>query len=131
VLPEARAEDALQQALLSAELHKAVRIADAGDDELERRAVMRQTLASLAALPERQREALSVRAAATALTPMPLVTAAASGSSRGGSLVGRISELVAGGGASLTLAKAGTVAVLAGQRHLRPGDRPPRQRPAR
>ena len=184
VLPEARAEDALQQALLSAwtalqrgdevrelrpwlyrivhntslnalrvsgyeyaELHEAVRIADAGDDELEQRAVMRQTLASLAALPERQREALirtavsgdsqeeiardlgmsgnalrqlvhrarvSVRAAATALTPMPLVTAAASGSSRGGSLVERISELVAGGGASLTLAKAGTVAVLAG-----------------
>ena len=95
VLPEARAEDALQQALLSAwtalqrgdevrelrpwlyrivhntslnalrvsgyeyaELHEAARIADAGDDELEQRAVMRQTLASLAALPERQREAL-------------------------------------------------------------------------
>ena len=55
-----------------------------------------------------------MRAAATALTPMPLVTAAASGSSRGDSLVERISELVAGGGASLTLAKAGTVAVLAG-----------------
>jgi RNA polymerase sigma factor (sigma-70 family) len=184
VLPEGRAEDALQQALLSAwsalqrgdevrdlrpwlyrivhntslnalrvsgyeyaELHEAVRIADAGDDELERRAVVRQTLASLAALPERQREALirtavsgdsqeevardlglsgnalrqlvhraraSVRAAATAVTPMPLVTAAASGSSRDGSLVERISELVAGGGASLTLAKAGTVVVLAG-----------------
>ncbi len=108
---------------------------------------MRQTLASLAALPDRQREALirtavsgdsqeevardlgltdnalrqlvhrarmSMRAAATALTPMPLVTAAASGSSRGGSLVERIAELVAGGGASVTLAKAGTVAVLAG-----------------
>jgi RNA polymerase sigma factor (sigma-70 family) len=184
VLPEGRAEDALQQALLSAwtalqrgdevrelrpwlyrivhntslnalrvsgyeyaELHEAARIADEGDDELERRAVMRQTLASLAALPERQRQALirtavsgdsheqiardlglsgnalrqlvhrarvSVRAAATALTPMPLVTAAASGSSRGDSLVERLSELVAGGGASLTLAKAGTVAVLAG-----------------
>src|SRR3954469_20116312 len=184
VLPEARAEDALQQALLSAwnglrrgdevrelrpwlyrivhntalnalrmsgyeyaELHEAVRIADAGDDELERRAVVRQTLASLAALPERQREALlrtavsgdsqdqiardlglsgnalrqlvhrarvSVRSAATGLTPMPLVTAAASGSSRGDALVERLSELAAGGGASLTLAKAGTVAVLAG-----------------
>jgi RNA polymerase sigma factor (sigma-70 family) len=184
VLPEGRAEDALQQALLSAwtalqrgdevrelrpwlyrivhntalnalrvsgydyaELHEAVRIADAGDDELERRAVVRQTLASLAALPERQREALlrtavsgesheevardlglsgnalrqlvhrarvSVRSAATALTPMPLVTAAASGASGGGPLTERISELVAGGGASVTLAKAGTVAVLAG-----------------
>src|SRR3954452_8599726 len=184
VLPEGRAEDALQQALLSAwtalqrgdevrelrpwlyrivhntslnalrvsgyeyaELHEAVRIADAADAELERRAVVRQTLASLAALPERQREALlraavsgdsqeaiardlglsgnalrqlvhrarvSVRSAATALTPMPLVTAAASGSSRGDSLVERISELVAGGGASVTLAKAGTAVVLAG-----------------
>ena len=95
MLPEGRAEDALQQALLAAwtalqrgdevrelrpwlyrivhntslnalrvsgydyaELHEAMRIADAGEDELERRAVMRQTLASLAALPERQREAL-------------------------------------------------------------------------
>ena len=184
VLPEGRAEDALQQALLAAwtalqrgdevrelrpwlyrivhhtalnalrvsgydyaELHEAARIADAGEDELERRAVVRQTLASLAALPDRQREALirtavsgdsqedvardlgltdnalrqlvhrarlSVRAAATALTPMPLVTAAASGSARGGSLVERVSELVAGGGASVTLAKAGAVAVLAG-----------------
>ena len=184
VLPEGRAEDALQQALLAAwtalqrgdevrelrpwlyrivhhtalnalrvsgydyaELHEAARIADAGEDELERRAVVRQTLASLAALPDRQREALirtavsgdsqdevardlgltdnalrqlvhrarmSMRAAATALTPMPLVTAAASGSARGGSLVERVSELVAGGGASVTLAKAGTVAVLAG-----------------
>ena len=79
---------------------------------------MRQTLASLAALPDRQREALirtavsgdspeeiardlgltdnalrqlvhraraSMRAAATALTPMPLVTAAASGSARAAS----------------------------------------------
>jgi hypothetical protein len=57
---------------------------------------------------------MTVRAAATALTPMPLVTAAASGSVRDGSLVERLSELVAGGGASVTLAKAGTVAVLAG-----------------
>jgi RNA polymerase sigma factor (sigma-70 family) len=206
VLPEARAEDAVQQALLSAwtalqrgdevrelrpwlyrivhntslnalrmsgyeyaELHEAARIADAGDDELERRAVMRQTLASLAALPERQREALlrtavsgdspetiardlglsgnalrqlvhrargSVRAAATALTPMPLVTAAATGSTRGDSLVERISELVAGGGASLTLAKAGTVAVIAGGAISGPAivhrvaDRPPADRVA-
>src|SRR4051794_22900645 len=184
VLPEARAEDALQAALLAAwtalqrgdqvrelrpwlyrivhhtslnalrvsgydyaELHEAARIADAADDELERRAVVRQTLASLAALPERQRQALlrtavsgeaqeavardlgvsgnalrqlvhrarvSMRGAATALTPLPLVTAAASGTPNGGPLVERISELAAGGGASVTLAKAGAVVVLAG-----------------
>ena len=184
VLPEGRAEDALQQALLAAwtalqrgddvrdvrpwlyrivhntslnalrmsgydyaELHEAARITDAGEDELERRAVVRQTLASLAALPDRQREALirtavsgdsqeqvardlglsdnalrqlvhrarmSMRAAATALTPMPLVTAAASGSPRGDALVERIAELGAGGGGAATMAKAGTVAVLAG-----------------
>src|SRR3954452_6894912 len=185
VLPEARAEDALQQALIAAwtalqrgdevrdlrawlyrvvhntalnqlrvsgydyeELEDALRIADAGDDELERRAVMRQTLASLAALPERQREALlrtsvigysqeevardlgisegairqlvhrarvSMRAAATALTPTPLVSAAASGA-RGGSLADRIAELAAGAApaGAATLAKAGTAVVLAG-----------------
>ncbi len=184
VLPEGRAEDALQQGLLKAwtalqrgdevrelrpwlyrivhhtalntlrgggldyaELHEAIQIADGSDEELERRALMRQTLASLAALPDRQREALlrtavsgdpqdevardlgvsdnalrqlvhrarvSMRAAATALTPMPLVTAAAAGSSRDGALVERIAELVAVGGGSATLAKAGAVAVLAG-----------------
>src|SRR5919205_854393 len=95
VLPEARAEDALQQALVSAwrglqrgdevrdlrawlyriahntslnqlrisgydfdELRESLRIPDAADDELERRAVIRQTLTGLAALPDRQREAL-------------------------------------------------------------------------
>src|SRR3954449_428640 len=95
VLPEARAEDALQQALLAAwkglqrgdevrelrpwlyriahntslnqlrmsgydfdELQESLRITDAAEDELERRAVVRQTLTGLAALPERQREAL-------------------------------------------------------------------------
>src|SRR4051812_8739511 len=92
VLPEARAEDALQHALLAAwtaiergdeirelrpwlhriahrtalnqlrvagydfdELHDSLRITDGPDDELERRAVMRHTLAGLASLPERQR----------------------------------------------------------------------------
>ena len=203
VLPEARAEDALQQALINAwsalqrgddvrdlrswlyrivhrtalnalrvsgydydELNETLRIADAGDDELERRAVVRQTLASLAALPERQRDALlrtavsgysqeevardlgisdnalrqlvhrarvSMRTAITALTPLPLVTAAA-GSPRGGLLADRIAELAAGaagGGASVTLAKAGTVAVLAGSAISGPAvvdrvaDRPP------
>jgi RNA polymerase sigma factor (sigma-70 family) len=95
VLPEARAEDAVQQALLRAwhalergdevrelrpwlhriahhaalnqlrqsgydfdELRESLRIADATEDELERRAVVRQTLQGIAALPPRQREAL-------------------------------------------------------------------------
>jgi RNA polymerase sigma factor (sigma-70 family) len=95
VLPEARAEDAVQQALLRAwhalergdevrelrpwlhriahhaslnqlrqsgydfeELRESVRIADATEDELERRAVVRQTLQGIASLPPRQREAL-------------------------------------------------------------------------
>jgi RNA polymerase sigma factor (sigma-70 family) len=185
VLPEARAEDALQHALIAAwtamqrgddvrdlrawlyrivhntalnqlrvsgydydELEDTLRIADARDDELERRAVVRQTLTSLAALPDRQREALlrtavsgysqeevardlgisdnamrqlvhrarlTMRSAATAITPLPLVTAIASGS-RSGPLVDRISELAAGAapaGAAVTLAKAGAAVVLA------------------
>src|SRR6201991_1438597 len=94
-LPEARAEDALQQAYIAAwsalqrgddvrelrawlyrivhntalnqlrvsgydyaELDDALRGTDAPQDEMERRAVVRQTLTGLAALPERQREAL-------------------------------------------------------------------------
>jgi RNA polymerase sigma factor (sigma-70 family) len=207
VLPESRAEDALQQALVAAwtalqrgdevrdlrswlyrivhntalnalrgngydydELEDTLRITDAGDDELERRAVVRQTLASLAALPDRQREALlrtavsgysqeevardlgisdnamrqlihrarcSMRAAATAVTPLPLITALASGA-RSGPLVDRIAELAAGAapagaGAGVTLAKAGTVAVLAGGALSGPAlvdrvaDRPPRE----
>jgi RNA polymerase sigma factor (sigma-70 family) len=186
VLPEARAEDALQQALIAAwtalqrgddvrdlrawlyrvvhntalnqlrvsgydyvELEDALRIAGAGADDLERRAVVRQTLASLAALPDRQREALlrtavsgysqeevardlgisdnamrqlvhrarvTMRAAVTAVTPAPLVTAAASGT-RGGSVVDRIAELAAGAapaGAAATLAKTGTAVLIAG-----------------
>src|SRR5215207_9319126 len=88
VLPEARAEDALQHALVAAwrglergdevrdlrpwlhriahnaslnllrqsgydyaELHDSLRIADAAEDELERRAVVRQTLQGLVTLP--------------------------------------------------------------------------------
>jgi RNA polymerase sigma factor (sigma-70 family) len=168
VLPEARAEDALQQALVAAwrglqrgdevrelrpwlqriahntslnllreagydyvALKESLRIADAPDDELERRAVVRQTLHGLASLPPRQREALlaiavegrsqdevagdlglstgavrqlvhrartALRAAATAVVPLPLVSWVASG----------------GAGAASVLAKAGTVAVLAG-----------------
>ena len=185
VLPEARAEDALQQALVAAwrglergdevrelrpwlhriahntslnllrqsgydydELKESLRIADAADDELERRAVVRQTLQGLAALPERQRDALlaiavegrsqaevaselgltegavrqlvhrartTLRATATAIVPLPLVSWVAAAGPRG-ELAGRIAELSAGAGvgASAALAKAGTVAVLAG-----------------
>jgi RNA polymerase sigma factor (sigma-70 family) len=187
VLPEARAEDALQQALLAAwtalgrgdeirelrpwlhrichntalnqlrvsgydfdELKDSLQIADAADDELERRAVMRHTLAGLAALPDRQREALmaiavegrsqdevasdlglssgavrqlvhrarsSLRAAATAITPLPLAGWIAAAAARGEPMASRIAELTAGAGgagAAAALAKAGTVAVLAG-----------------
>src|SRR3954471_11667532 len=94
-LPEARAEDALQQTLVAAwtalrrgddvrelrpwlyriarntalnqlrlagydyaELREALSIGPAPQDEIERRSVVRQTLAGLAELPERQREAL-------------------------------------------------------------------------
>ena len=188
ILPEARAEDALQQALMAAwaglargddvvelrpwlfrivrntalnqlrvsgydldELVETLSSADDPEDEVVRRAVVRQTLAAVAALPDRQREALlrtaiegqaqadvardlgltstamrqlvhrarvSVRAAATALVPMPVATWLAS---------------AGGATATATLAKAGTVAVLAGGAVTAPTlihhDRPPaRQR---
>src|SRR3954449_12076335 len=186
-LPEARAEDALQQAFISAwsalqrgdevrdlrawlyrivhntalnqlrvagydyaELDDALRGSEAPQEEMERRAVMRQTLTGLAALPDRQREALlrvaiegrsqeevarelgvtegavrqlvhrarlTLRAAATAITPLPLATWAAGAAGAGGTVSGpmaeRIAELVGGAGASAFLAKAGAVAVLA------------------
>src|SRR5215218_5616633 len=187
VLPEARAEDALQQALLAAwrglergdevrelrpwlhriahntalnllrqsgydyvELEESLRIADAGEDELERRAVVRQTLQGLAQLPPRQREALlaiavegrsqdevaadlglapgavrqlvhrartTLRAAATAVTPMPVVHWIAAAERGSEPLTTRVAELVAGGttaGVGATLAKAGAVVVIAG-----------------
>ncbi len=186
VLPEARAEDALQQGLMSAwaalgrgdevrelrpwlfriihncslnalrvsgydydELQDTLRITDASGDELERRAVVRLTLASVAALPERQRDALlatavggytheqiarefgmsdnalrqlvyrarsSVRAAATAVTPMPLVHWFLTAGSDSSPFAQRIAELTAGAapaGAAAAFAKVGTVAVLA------------------
>jgi RNA polymerase sigma factor (sigma-70 family) len=170
ILPEARAEDALQQALVAAwrglqrgddvrelrpwlyriarntalnqlrtsgydldELMESLTAADDPEEEVVRRAVVRQTLAAVAALPDRQREALlrtavngdgqeevardlglsstamrqlvhrarvSVRAAATAVVPMPLATWLAAGAG--------------GAGTAATLAKAGTLAVLAG-----------------
>ena len=187
VLSEARAEDALQQALMAAwrglrrgdevrelrpwlhriahntalnhlrmagydfdELKDALRIADGPDDELERRAVVRQTLTGLAALPQRQRDALlaiavegrsqdevaeqlglsqgavrqlvhrartTLRAAATAVTPLPLVSWAAGASTRAEPMAQRIADLAGGAGgagAAAALAKAGAVVVLAG-----------------
>src|SRR3954454_11772229 len=186
-LPEARAEDALQQAYLSAwsalqrgdevrdlrawlyrivhntalnqlrlagydyaELEESLRASDAPQEEMERRAVVRQTLTGLAALPDRQREALlriavegrsqeevahelgvsegavrqlvhrarlTLRAAATAVTPLPLATYAAGAAASSGavstSMAERITEMIGGAGASAFLAKAGAVAVLA------------------
>jgi RNA polymerase sigma factor (sigma-70 family) len=169
ILPEARSEDALQQALLAAwkglergdevqelrpwlyriarntalnqlrmagydleELVETLSAANDPEEEVVRRAVVRQTLAAVAALPDRQREALlrtavegrgqdevardlglsdtavralvhrarvRVRSAATALVPLPLASWVAS---------------VGGTDAAVTLAKAGTLAVLAG-----------------
>jgi len=183
-LPEARAEDALQQALLSAWtalrrgddvrdlrpwLHRivqntslnALRAAGYDYDELretlegtggpaelaERRSVVRGTLAGLAALPDRQRDALlqiavegrsqdevaaelglsqnavrqlvhrartSLRAAATAVLPLPVATWLATAGADRGDFPLRVGELVAGAGGSATLAKAGAVAVIAG-----------------
>lgn len=188
VLPESRAEDAVQQAFISAwralergdavtdlhawlmriarntalnalrvsgydydELRDSLRGSEAPQGELERRDVVRQTLAGLAALPERQREALmrsalegashaeiakalglsegatrqlvlraraTMRSAATALTPGPIIGWAA-WTGRGapsGEFVQRIAELSAGGGAGAgaLLAKASLVTVVAG-----------------
>src|SRR4051812_30933596 len=154
ILPEARAADALQQALGAAwtglergddvhelrpwlyriarntalnqlrmagydldELVETLSATDDPEEEVLRRAVVRQTLAAVAALPERQREALlrtaidgqgheevardlglsstamrqlvhrarvSVRAAATAVVPMPVATWLAAGAGGAG-----------------------------------------------
>ncbi len=183
-LPEARAEDALQQAFVSAWtalrrgdevrelrpwLHRivhntalnALRAPGYDYEELratlqggggpaelaERRALVQGTLAGLAALPERQREALlriavegrsqdevaeqlglsqgavrqlvhrarsALRAAATAVVPLPLATWLATAGAGRGDVAIRVGELVAGAGGSATLAKAGAVAVIAG-----------------
>jgi RNA polymerase sigma factor (sigma-70 family) len=122
---------------------------DAAQEELERRAVVHQTLAGLAALPERQREALlrtaveghsqkqvvrdlglssgavqlvhrarvRLRAAATAVTPLPVAAWLASAGPAGAPMAERIGELGAvgaGAGAAATVGKAGAAAVLAG-----------------
>ncbi|HEX8104922.1 MAG TPA: sigma-70 family RNA polymerase sigma factor, partial [Solirubrobacteraceae bacterium] len=128
------------------ELADSLRAGGAGpEEEAERRAVMRETLASLAALPDRQREALlrtavegrtqeevaqdlglssgavrqlvhrarvTLRAAATALTPMPLVSWVATAGTPPA-----ITEIAAGGatvGAGSIAAKLGVAAVVAG-----------------
>src|SRR4051794_32537549 len=187
ILPEARAEDALQQALVAAwnglrrgddvqelrpwlyriarntalnqlrvagydldELMDSLTAADDPEEEVLRRAVVRQTLAALAALPDRQREALlrtaidghgqeevardlglsstamrqlvhrarvAVRSAATAVVPMPCASWLAAGAG--------------GAGATATIAKAGTVVVLAGGAAAAPAIIEHRQAPPR
>jgi RNA polymerase sigma factor (sigma-70 family) len=182
-LPEARAEDALQQTWVAAwtalargddvrelrpwlyriarntalnqlrvsgydyaQLREALRMGPAPQDELERRSVVRQTLAGLANLPERQRQALlyiavegrgqeevardlgisegavrqlvhrarvTLRAAATALVPMPLAAWAAGAAGAGPPVAAEVAA-GAGTGTAALLAKAGAVAVLAG-----------------
>ncbi len=115
-----------------AELHESLAGGIVPEADAERKLVMRETLAGIAALPERQREALlktavegrshaevaqefgmsdtavrqlvrrarvSLRAAATALTPMPLVNYALAAASQGGGEASRrIVELAAGAG---------------------------------
>ena len=154
-----------------AELEDSLLRTEAPHDALERRAIMRETLTALAALPERQREALlrdrrrgplparrrprardvpdgafrqlvfrarsTVRAAATAVTPLPLALWAASlNAGAGGDVTANanrqhLAELVGGAGASAFLAKAGAVAVLAtGDRGRGAGDRAVERRAA-
>jgi RNA polymerase sigma factor (sigma-70 family) len=134
-----------------AELRESMQVGDAPEDEIERRAIVRDTLTALAALPERQREALlrvavqgrsqeevaedfglshgavrqlvhrartTLRAAATAVTPLPLASWLASFGARAGEPAGaRIAELASdtgSAGLASALAKAGVVVVLAG-----------------
>src|SRR3954447_17062576 len=121
---------------------------DDPSEDVERLAVMRQTLAAVAALPERQRDALlavvvagrpqaqvaeemgltenglrqllfrarsAVRAAATAVTPLPLVTWVARAHS--GGMGARIGEAAAGAGAvagGAHVLQTGTALIVAG-----------------
>ena len=114
------------------------------EEDVERRAVIRETLAGVAALPESQREALlrtaiegdsradiardlgvsegavrqlvhraraTLRAAATAVTPLPAAAwAAAAGGPTAVEATGRIAELAAGAGAAGAGAAAGGAA---------------------
>src|SRR4051794_23536876 len=186
IVPEALAEDVLQQAFVSAgtglrrgdevrdlrawlfrivrntavsalrrsghdppALLDALAAAPSSQEEAERRAVVRETLATIARLPERQREALmriavhgdsqddvadelgvsrtaaralvhrartTLRAAASALMPLPVVTWLASAGTEAEPMSLRIAKLVAGAGgagATTTLVKAGAVAGVA------------------
>jgi RNA polymerase sigma factor (sigma-70 family) len=189
ILPEARAEDAVQQAFLKAwtalasgtdvqdlkpwlyriahnaaldsakkggydydELSDSLRLAPGAHEDLERQAVIRETLAGVAALPDNQREALlrtvveghsraaiaadlnltegavrqlvhrarlTLRAAATAVTPLPLASwaAAFNGAQDAPSVTQRIAELAgtagSAGGAGVLL-KAGAAVVATG-----------------
>jgi RNA polymerase sigma factor (sigma-70 family) len=134
-----------------AELRDSMQVCGAPEEELERRAIVHDTLAALAALPERQREALlqvavqgrsqeevaedfglthgavrqlvhrartTLRAAATAITPLPVASWLASVGARAGAPAGaRIAELASdtgSAGIASALAKAGVVVVLAG-----------------
>ena len=186
LLPEARAEDALQQALLQAwlalqketevrnakawlygivhnaaisslrasgydygELSESLHGAGAPEEDLDRRIAVRETLAGLAALPAMQREVIlrtavegtsheevarslglsdnavrglvyraraTLRAAATAVTPIPLLTWASGRGTSGAPLSQRLAELTAGGSAGVggMLLKGGAIAVTAG-----------------
>jgi RNA polymerase sigma factor (sigma-70 family) len=128
------------------ELTESVRSPGGPEADVERRTVMRETLAGLAALPENQREALlrtavggdtraevaqdlgvtdgavrqlvhrarvTLRAAATALTPTPVIIWAAGAAETAAPSAARIAELGAAGGAGLLL-KGGAVLVAAG-----------------
>jgi len=170
ILPEARAEDALQQALMAAwnglrrgddvhelrpwlyritrntalnqlrasgydldELLDSLTAADDPEEEVLRRAVVRQTLAAVAALPERQREAL-LRTAVSGHGQEEVARDLGLSSTAMRQLVHRARVSVrsaatalvplpfatwlaagaGGAGATATIAKAGTVVVLAG-----------------
>src|SRR4051812_38870922 len=109
-----------------AELREAMQVGGAPEDEIERRVIVRDTLAALAQLPERQREALlrvavqgrsqeevaedfglshgavrqllhrartTLRAAATAITPLPVAGWLASIGTRAQPVTARIAEL--------------------------------------
>jgi RNA polymerase sigma factor (sigma-70 family) len=184
MVPEARAEDVLQHALVSAwgalrrgdevrdlrawlfrivrnaavshlrradppDLLETLVAAPSPQEEAERRAVVHETLAAVASLPERQREALlriavqghsqdevadelgvskiavrqlvhrartSLRAAASAAVPFPIVAWLAAAGSGAEPMSLRIAQLVTGAGgagAAATLLKAGAVAGVA------------------
>src|SRR4051812_42014546 len=187
ILPEGRADDAMQQALLAAwtalkrgdevrdlrpwlyrivrhtalntlrlsdydydELAESLQTTSGSEEDLERRAIVREALARMAALPDNQREALlrtavggdsqdevardlglstgavrqlvhraraRLRAAATALTPLPVATWFAATGTRAEPIAQRIGDLVAGGagaGAAAAVAKTGAAALIAG-----------------